>query len=103
MAVRMGRAEGVVALLAKDKWQDREKPEEAAEEGDLKAVETLAQQFDQRSHYREQHAPDRYQKGGANRHRQRPQRLRANFIVGRAQPLGAYHRARGERAAPSDG
>ena len=39
----MGRAEGATALLEKDERQERDKSEEAAEEGNLKAVEPLAQ------------------------------------------------------------
>jgi hypothetical protein len=43
MAVKMGRAEGATALLEKDERPERDKSEEAAEEGNLKAVEPLAQ------------------------------------------------------------
>jgi hypothetical protein len=43
MAVKMGCAEGVATRLEKDERQDRYKSKEAAEEGNLKAVELLPQ------------------------------------------------------------
>src|SRR5258707_965665 len=70
MAIKMGRAKSTVALLPKNKGEDRKKPEEAAEESNLKAVEALAQQLDERAHDREQQAPGHHQKAGPNRERQ---------------------------------
>ncbi len=68
----MGRPERVMSLLAKRKGQDRDKPEKAAEEGDLKAVEPLPQQLDERSGDREQKAPDHHQERRTSRDGQRP-------------------------------
>jgi len=57
MAAKMGRAEGLTTRLEKDEGQDCDESKEAAEEGNLKAAEPLAQQLDERAHDREQQAP----------------------------------------------
>src|SRR3984893_14358703 len=72
MAIKVGRAKRMVAFLRKYQGEDRKKPEEAAEEGDLKAVEALAQQLDERPHDREQQATGHQQKGAAAGERRPP-------------------------------
>ena len=63
----MGRAEGVTAPLEKDERQDRDKPKEAAEEGDLKAVDLLPQKLDERAQDRKQQRSGNHQQDSADR------------------------------------
>src|SRR5262245_46032258 len=70
MAVEIRRAKRVVAFLRKNERDSRDKPKKAPEKGNLEAVETLAQQLDERAHDRKEQAPDHHQQSRANRRRQ---------------------------------
>ena len=68
--------------LEEHESQDRDKPNEATEEGDLTAVEPLPEELDERAHGREQQTAGHHQQDGLDRERQCPRAARGGRSPG---------------------